>query len=105
MIELITDKRAYEDCEALINKLVASELWVEKNARMVGVSGERSNNERFWMFRILTINEVLYLNVSRDNANELPFAWCSDKETNKKVRRHVDPVTGRWVEDYTENAK
>jgi hypothetical protein len=77
VIELITDKRGFEQAEELVDKLIVTDTWI--GARVTGVLGERYDNERFWVFNVRVINDQFYLHVSRDSADELPFVGHHDK--------------------------
>ena len=112
MIEVITDKRDFEECETLVRKIVDTEPWRERLAAVWDASGATLGHprERCWQFRVECYDEdgerdTEYIRVSRDSSKELPFTVVIDPATREQVRRHIDPVTGEWIEDFTENVK
>jgi hypothetical protein len=105
VIELITDKRTFEECQDLVDEILSTEHWKD---RLSGVNGAvlGHSKERCWSFDLGTADgRGTYIYVSRDNPAELPFALVVDPTTGEEVRRHVDPKTGQWVEDFTENVR
>lgn len=106
MITLITDKRSLEECQALVRKILDTEPWQGSYIYSITglVTGRRK--ERCWQFHIGIGCEDERIIVSRDRVDELPFVYrWRDSNHNSSLRRHIDPVTGQWVEDYTENVK
>lgn len=112
MITVITDKRSFEDCSNLVTKVLSTQPWQEKRALMCAVNGAALGHERerLWEFRVETRDatrgrEDIYICVSRDSADEPPFVFTHNPSTGKDARRHIDPVTGAWMENYVENVK
>jgi hypothetical protein len=109
MIKLITDAVTLEQATDTVKKVLDTEPWRRCNAVITNVTTAEwreslmytpRTKERCWAFEISNQMRYMHLFVSKENPDEAPFAEVHDSDTDEHQRRHVCPVTGKWVENY-----
>jgi len=103
MIRLIQDAVTLEEAVDIVKKVLDTEPWRRDNCSLTNITtaiATPRNPERCWAVEVSNQMRCMHLFVSKENSDEEPFAEVHDGDTDSYQRRHVCPVTGKWVENY-----